>query len=100
MKKIIRTIKERIAECKLGGSMFTMPDLCGCSVSVQDLSCSGAVLSHRVFTVLLSDGRSVTIDYQSKDKSKTFSIVPDRSCVRVVCSDHSEDFSVSWDESL
>lgn len=100
MEKIIQTIKERIAECRLSGSMFTMPDLRGCSVSVRDLSCSGTVLSHRVFTVSLSDGRSVTIDYQSRDKSKTFSIVPDRSCVRVECSDHSKDFSDSWDESL
>lgn len=98
MEKIIRAIKERVAECKSAGSPFVMPDLSGCTISEHELPCSGAVLSHCMFTMVLPDGRSVTIDYQSKDKSKTFSVLPDRSCIRIECSDHSYDFSDSWDE--
>lgn len=40
----------------------------------------------------------VRIDYQSKDKSKTFSNVPDVSVIRVTCSNHNLDFSDSWEE--
>lgn len=98
MENVIAAISERVEECKRSGAMFTMPALDGCSVSKQELPCLGATLSHYVFTVQLPDGRTICIDYQSKDKSKTFSIVPDRSCVRVECSDHSNDFSDAWDE--
>lgn len=98
MDKIIQAIKARVENCKSAGDMFTMPSLFGCTISEQELPCSGAALSHCMFTVVLPDGRSVVIDYQSKDKSKTFSVVPDRSCIRIECSDHSNDFSDSWDE--
>lgn len=98
IEKVIQSIRSRIEECRSTGDMFTMPVLSGCTISKHELPCLGAALSHCMFTVVLPDGRSVTIDYQSKDKSKTFSVVPDRSCIRIECSDHSNDFSDSWDE--
>jgi len=98
MKSIIFKIRERVEQCKSSGDMFTMPDIDGCTVSNQGLPCAGSAICHSVYTVSLPDGRSILIDYQSKDKSKTFSVVPDRSCIRVECSDHSNDFSDAWDE--
>lgn len=98
MEKMILAIKERIEECKASRSMFTMPSLNGYTVSEEELQCSGSVLHHCVHTVSLPDGRTIRVDYQSKDKCKTFSVEPDRSCIQVVCSDHSNDFSDSWDE--
>ena len=98
MDKIITTIKARIEECKISGSMFTMPVVDGGMVEERDLPTYGVSLSHVEYVLRLSDGRSICIDYQSKDRSHSFRVEPDRSCIRVTCSDHSNDFSDSWDE--
>ena len=98
MDRVIAAIKERIEECKAKGSMFTMPRIEGCTVEEHEGQTSGSTLVHTEFVLLLPDGRSIQVDYQSKDKSHSFSVVPDMSCIRVECSDHSNDFTDSWEE--
>lgn len=100
MDRIIAAIKEHIEECKATGGMFTMPNIEGCTVEEQEGQTSGVILAHLKFVLRLPDGRFVQIDYQSKDKSHSFSVVPDRSYIKVVCSDHSNDFIDSWDECV
>ena len=98
MEKIIAALNERIHECKNSGSMFSMPKIEGCSVKEQHGVISGSILVHEIFLITLQDGRTITIDYTSRDKSRTFSNVPDRSIIRITCSDHSNESSDSWDE--
>ena len=98
MDRVIAAIKERIEECKATGSTFTMPRIDGCTVEEHEGHTSGATLSRSEFVLLLPDGRSIQVDYQSKDKSHSFSVVPDVSCIKVECSDHSNDFTDSWEE--
>ena len=100
MDVIIAAIKERIEECKAAGSMFTMPKIEGCTVEKHEGQTSGLTLAHSIYVLRLPDGRSIQVDYQSKDKSHSFQVVPDRSCIKVECSDHSNDFSDSWKESV
>lgn len=100
MDRVIAAIKERIEECKATGSMFTMPKIEGCTVEVHEGQTSGSTIAHSQFALRLPDGRSIQVDYQSKDKSHSFRIVPDRSCIRVECSDHSADFTDSWEERV
>lgn len=100
MDKIIAAIRERIKECKDAGSMFTMPKIEGCAVEECEGQTSGATLAHLEFVLRLPDGRSIQVDYQSKDKSHSFQVIPDRSCIKVVCSDHSCDFTDSWEEKV
>lgn len=100
MDRVIAAIKERIEECKATGSTFTMPKIEGCKVEGLEGPTSGSTLSHSEFVLLLPDGRSIQVDYQSKDKSHSFSVVPDVSCIKVVCSDHSNDFTDSWEERV
>ena len=98
MDRVIAAIKERIEKCKATGSEFTMPKIEGCTVEEREGQTSGSTHTHSEFVLLLSDGRSVQVDYQSKDRSHSFRVVPDRSCIKVECSDHSNDFTDSWEE--
>ena len=100
MDSIIAAIKVRIEECKATGKMFTMPKIENCTVEERDGPTSGSTLIHTEFILCLPDGRSILVDYHSKDKSHSFSVVPDRSCIRVECSDHSNDFTDSWEEHV
>ena len=96
MDSVIAAIKARIEECKAKGGMFTMPKIEDCSIE----ECPGSTLYHSEFVLRLSDGRFIQVDYQSKDKSHTFRVVPDMSCIKVECSDHSNDFTDSWEEHV
>lgn len=98
MEKIIQAIKSQIKECKVERSIFSMPSLTGCTVNKKELPSGGATLYHCEYAVTLPGEMWVRIDYQSKDKSKTFSNVPDVSVIRVTCSNHNLDFSDSWEE--
>ena len=98
MDRVIAAIKERIEECKAKGSMFTMPRIEGCTVEEHEGQASGSTHAHTEFVLRLSDGRSIQVDYQSKDKCHSFRVAPDRSCIKVECSDHSNDFTDSWEE--
>lgn len=100
MDSVIAAIKARIEECKAKGKMFTMPKIEDCTIEEREWQTSGSTLVHAEFVLRLSDGRFIQVDYQSKDKSRTFSIVPDRSCIKVECSDHSNDFTDSWEEHV
>lgn len=99
MDSVMAAIKARIEECKTKGEMFTMPKIEDCTIEEHDGPISGSTLAHIEFVVRLPDGRSIQVDYQSKDKSHSFSVVPDLSCIKVECSDHSNDFSDSWEEN-
>ena len=100
MDKVIAAIKERIEECKATGSTFTMPRIEGCTVEEREGQTSGSTLVHSEFSLRLPDGRSIQVDYQSKDKSHSFRVLPDRSCIKVECSDHSNNFTDAWEESV
>lgn len=78
--------------------MFNMPSLDGAKVEENDLPEEGADLLHREYDVNLENGESIHIDYHSKDKCRTFQVNPDRSVIKVECSDPSYDFSDAWDE--
>ena len=98
MDSVIAAIKARIEECKATGKMFTMPKIEDCTVEERDGPTSGSTLIHTEFVLCLPDGRSIQVNYPSKDKSHSFRVVPDRSCIKVECSDHSNDFTDSWEE--
>ena len=98
MDSVIAAIKARIEECKATGKMFTMPMIEDCTIEEREESTSRSTLYHSEFVVRLSDGRSIQVDYQSKDKCHSFRVAPDRSCIKVECSDHSNDFTDSWEE--
>ena len=100
MDEIIAVIKKRIEECKAMGGMFTMPEIAGCTVEENEGQTSGSTHAHSIYVLRLPDGRSIQVDYQSKDKSHSFQVVPDRSCIKVECSDHSNDFTDSWEEKV
>lgn len=94
--RVIAAIKACIEECKAKGEVFTMPKIEDCSIE----ECPGSTLYHSECVVRLSDGRSIRVDYQSKDKSHSFRIEPDMSSIKVECSDHSNDFTDSWEERV
>ena len=100
MDSVIAAIKARIEECKAKGKTFEMPKIEGCPVEMREGRTSGSTLVHTEFVLRLSDGRFIKVDYQSKDKSHTFRVVPDMSCIKVECSDHSNDFTDSWEEHV
>lgn len=97
---IIEKIKAEVAECEKTGDMFKLPvlDVDGVKVTHESLKGNGSTLYHDTYHIELPDGDSVDIDYQSKDKCRSFSVKPDRSYIVIKCSDPSFDFSDAWDE--
>ena len=94
MDKIIAAIKKRIEECKANGIEFKMPAVEGCAVK----KCEATIPGHTTFVLELSDGCTVRVDFWSKDGSDMCHYEREVSYVNVECSDHSNDFSDSWDE--
>lgn len=102
MKEVIELIKAKINECKTQGDTFGMPIIDRDDVHVErkDLETGGGTLLHKEYNVNLDGGEWITVDYQSKDKCRTFQINPDRSYVDVKCSDPTMDFIDAWDEKV
>lgn len=100
MDKIIKIIKDRIAECEKSGNMFNLPYIEGIKVTVQDLPNEGFDLFHQEYNLVLPDGSTIDIDYRSKDKCRTFQMNPDRSVISVKCSNSEFDFCDAWDERV
>ena len=100
MEEIINLIKARIQECKSKGDVFILPsiNMPGVSVEETDGQSSGSVLLESSYKISLPNGDTICIDYQSKDKCRTFQINPDRSYISVTCSDSRFDFTDAWDE--
>ena len=96
MDRIIAAIKKRIKECKAKGVEFEMPVVEGCTVK----KCEAATLRHSTFVLELPDGRTIRIESQSKDGSDLCHYERERNSVKVECSDHSNDFSDSWEENV
>lgn len=94
MDGIVAAIKKRIEECKAKGVEFEMPVVEGCTVK----KCETATPRHSTFVLELPDGSTIRIDSQSKDGSDLCHYEREQSCVKVEFSDHSNDFSDSWDE--
>lgn len=98
MKQIINLIKARVLECERNGDMFSLPYLENVEIKEEMLPNESATLYHYGYKITLPDGRFIDIDYQSKDKCRSFQNNPDRSYIMVKCSDSSYDFSDAWDE--
>lgn len=99
MEEIIRKIKDKIEICKQVGDMFNLPTLPNnITVARNDVGSHGATLYHNDYHIVLPDGKTIDIDYRSKDKCKTFVPRPDRSYITVKCSDAVYNFSDAWDE--
>lgn len=100
MEEVIEKIKEKIAVCKHTGDMFNLPSLPDSIVVMKTDVCShGATLYHDEYHLVLPNGETIDVDYQSKDKCKSFVVRPDRSYIEVKCSDSTYDFSDAWDEN-
>lgn len=100
MEEVIEKIKEKIAACKQTGDMFNLPSLPDSIVVMKtDVGSHGATLYHDEYHLVLPDGETIDVDYQSKDKCKSFVVRPDRSYIEVKCSDSTYDFSDTWDEN-
>lgn len=102
MKEVIELIKAEIDECKKQGDTYSMPKIDREDVHVErkDLATGGSTLLHNEYDVKFDSGEWITIDYQSKDKCRTFQINPDRSYVDVKCSDSTMDFVDAWNENV
>ena len=100
MEEIINLIKARIQECKSKGDTFILPsiNMPGVSVEETDGQTSGSVLLETFYKITLPNGDAINIEYQSKDKCRTFQINPDRSYISVTCPDSRFDFADAWDE--
>lgn len=92
----ISAIKKRIEECKAKGVEFKMPTVGGCVVK----NCGESTPRHSTFVLELPDGRTIRIDSRSKDGSDLCHYERERSYIKVECSDHSNDFTDSWEEKV
>lgn len=101
INRIIEIIKAEVAECEKTGDMFKLPELSieGVKVNHESLKGNGSTLYHDTYHIELPDGDCVDIDYQSKDKCRSFSVKPDRSYIVVKCGNSAFDFSDAWDEN-
>lgn len=99
MEEIIKKIKDKIEQCKQAGDMFNLPALPDDIVVVKNELGSHGALYHDEYHIVLPDGKTIDIDYRSKDKCKSYVVRPDRSYITVKCSDAVYNFSDAWDEN-
>lgn len=92
----ISVVKKCIEECKAKGIEFEMPDVEGCVVRKYEATTP----RHSTFVLELPDGRTIRIDSRSKDGSDLCHYEQERSYIKVECSDHSNDFTDSWEEKV
>lgn len=100
MQQVINIIKQTIKHCKNNGKMFHLP-----SLGRNDLTESrttnntdNTILYSETYEIKFNNGDWIKIIYESKDKCHTFQINPDKSVIRVTCSDSSFDFNDAWEE--
>ena len=98
MKEIIEKIRAEVEKCKETGNLFTMPHMDEVEFIETKCPSGGGTLLHIEYDITLPDGGTINIDYQSKDKCRTFQMRPDRSYIEVKCSDDQYNFRDGWDE--
>ena len=102
MEKVIELIKQSIANCEQKGEMFRLPQLDRNDVKItqKELGSHGSVIFSEEYKIEFDNGDWINIEYESKDKDRTFQINPDRSIIHITCSNSSLNFTDAWDESL
>ena len=102
MKQVIELLKQTVADCMQKGEMFRFPRLNRNDVNVtsKEVEPHGSVIFSEEYRIEFDNGGWINIEYESKDKDRTFQINPDRSIIHVTCSNSSLNFTDAWDERL
>lgn len=102
MKEIFEEIVTKTKECEANKESFYLPSIQDYEVKQTDNETEGAVLVSVSF--FISDGdENITVDYESKDKCRTFQINPDRNYVTIkwVKSGKTMDsYNAVWDDKM
>lgn len=102
MEQVIEILKQTVADCMQKGEMFRFPRLNRNDVNVtsKEVETHGSVIFSEEYKIEFDNGEWINIEYESKDKDRTFQINPDRSIIYVTCSNSSLNFTDAWDERL
>ena len=82
MEKVFKDIVDKTKKCEENKDMFSLPHIENYNIAEKDNETNGAILLSRTYTVG-DETENITVDYESKDKCRTFQINPDRNIVKI-----------------
>lgn len=95
---IIQLIQKDINRCKHLGELFSLSPIRNIEIEEIQNLVSGKILIHTTYTIIISQGQWIKIDYKSKDRCEAFRFKSDESNIQITCSNPLLNFIDTWEE--
>lgn len=102
MKTVFDDIVKKTNECEEMQEMFTLPHIENFKIVDKENSTGGATLLSRTY-IIGDENENITVDYESKDKCRTFQVNPDRNIVKIVWEKDGniiDSYNTAWDDKM
>ncbi len=102
MKKVFEDIVDKTKKCEENQDMFSLPHIDNYKIVEIENKTGGATLLSRTY-IIGNETENITVDYESKDKCRTFQVNPDRNIVIISWKKEGEvidSFNTAWDDKI
>lgn len=102
MKEVFEDIVKKTNECEEKQDMFSLPHIENYEIFETENQSGGATLLSRTW-VIGDEKENIKVDYESKDKCRTFQVNPDRNIVKISWNKDGEiidSHNTAWDDKM
>jgi hypothetical protein len=102
MEKVFQDIVNETKKCGENQDMFRLPHIENYKIVENDNETNGATLLSRTY-VVGNETENITVNYESKDKCRTFQVNPDRNIVKITWRKDGkiiDTFNTAWDDKI
>jgi len=102
MNDFFEEIKKKIDDCAAAQEIFSPPHSDDYELIETDHGAEGSTLTHDSY-VYKKDNISISIDYQTKDKCRTFQVKPDMNLIGATLSidgTQVDSYSKAWEDRI
>lgn len=102
MKTVFEDIVKKTNECEERQDMFTLPHIESFKIVKKENPTGGATLLSTTY-IIGDETENITVDYESKDKCRTFQVNPDRNIVKILWKKDGkliDSFNTAWDDKI
>jgi len=102
MEKVFNDIVDKTKKCEKNQEMFSLPHIEDFKILIKDNETSGATLTSCTFNIG-DENEKITVDYETKDKCRTFQPNPDRNIVKILWQKDGKtinSFITAWDDKI
>nr|BFF40859.1 hypothetical protein BACY1_26640 [Tenacibaculum mesophilum] len=102
MKKVFKDIVDNTKKCEENQDMFSLPPIDNYDIAETDNETKGVILLSRTYNIG-DETENITVNYESKGKSRSFQNNPDRNIVKIVWQKDGKEidsFGTAWDDKI